>query len=224
MCGRLDLSQPPRLLSWPSYRGMLVGEGLEPLTPRYNVAPTLKVPIVINTPDGLKVGPATWGYLPAWQLTQGNHKRHANARAETAFGKPTFRGPMHKTRAVLLANGFYEWQRDAKDKPLQAFHIRHVDHAPLRIAGFWAWSADHTEPETCLLTIGPNGMMAPIHDRMPVLLDDAQVEAWLDPALPDALLQQLCTPAPDDWLIATAIGNYVNNSRNEGPECLAPAG
>lgn len=135
MCGRLENGAANEFLSWGAYHGMLAGATAAQATePIYNVAPTVTIMVIVPESAGLTMESAMLGYLPAWQVSKGIMRRHVNARSETAFEKPTFRGPLRTSRAVILANGFYEWRRDAKDRPLQAYHICHPDKQPLRIA------------------------------------------------------------------------------------------
>lgn len=219
MCGRLQIAEPELITTWLRQRGVFVAPELEALQPSYNVAPTLAVPVLLASAEGeLRGGTMIWGLWPHWSKTKA---RHANARSETVWEKPTFRGPVNRRRCVLLANAFYEWHRDEKDKPVQAFHIPRSDAAPLAMAALWDWSADKSVGEVCLLTTSPNATMMPIHDRMPCLLDDAGIALWLDPASPKHDLIALLEPTPDDWLSPYPVSNFVNNARNDSPACLA---
>jgi putative SOS response-associated peptidase YedK len=149
-----------------------------------------------------------------------------NARSETVTEKPAFRAAFKRRRCLVPANGFYEWQKQGKGK--QPFYITTPDGAPFAIAGLWEYweGADGSALESCtLLTTSANALMAPLHDRMPVIVAPEDYTQWLGTGrdeTPQALsqLQHLLRPYADDGLVAYPVSTYVNNARNEGADCI----
>ena len=148
-----------------------------------------------------------------------------NARAETVATKNAYRSAFKRRRCLIAADGFYEWQR-LDDKTKQPMYIHRADGDPLAFAGLherWTDAEGLREIHTCtIITTTPNDMMAPIHDRMPVLLAPRDWERWLDPEHDDVDdLQSLLVPAPDSLLTAYAVSTEVNNVRNNHPDLIA---
>lgn len=198
---------------------------LEPLQPRFNIAPTQPVAVVRFGPGARQLAWLKWGLVPSWARDASIGNRLINARAESVADKPAFRTAFRRRRCLVLADGFYEWRRSGAKK--QPFFIRLRDDRPFAFAGLWeSWEgADHSSLETCtILTTGPNELMKPIHDRMPVILASDDYEHWLDPAVQEPeQLAPLLRPYPSDAMLALAVGTHVNNPRNDGPECIVPA-
>ena len=132
--------------------------------------------------------------------------------------KPAFR----KRRALVPADGFYEWQKREGGGPKQPLLIRRRDTEPFAFAGLWEhWRGPEGEVETCtILTTEANAVLGPIHDRMPVILDPASYDRWLDPG--QAKAEELLRPCPDEWLEAFPVSTRVNNVRNDAAELIAP--
>jgi putative SOS response-associated peptidase YedK len=166
-----------------------------------------------------------WGLVPPWAEDQKIGNRLINARAETAAGKPSFRAAFKRRRCLVPADGFYEWQKVGRAK--QPYYIRLKDGAPFAFAGLWEhWQgADGEIIESCtLLTTEANDLMRPIHERMPVMLKPEDFGRWLDRDAPagKALAALLC-PYPAEAMTAYPVSAHVNNPRNDGPACVAPA-
>jgi putative SOS response-associated peptidase YedK len=145
-----------------------------------------------------------------------------NARAETVLEKPAFRTAFVRRRCLLPADGFYEWQTVARKK--QPIHFRFHDARLFALAGLWeTWHGPDGIVESCtVLTTDANDLVRPVHDRMPVILDPAHHDEWLDPALKDgALLRSWLVPYSAAEMEAVPASPFVNNARNEGPACLA---
>jgi putative SOS response-associated peptidase YedK len=203
------------------------------IAPRYNIAPTQESPIVRLSPffDAGEQGEtprelalARWGLVPFWAKDRKIGNRQINARGETVAQKPAFRAAFRKRRCLVPADGFYEWQKTASGK--QPWYIRARGAEPLALAGLWElWDPpEGGEPlatYTIITTVG-NAFMQPLHDRMPVVLDESGRDAWLDPATPAAALQALLVPAPEDRLEAWPVSRRVNSPFNEDAELLAP--
>ncbi|GMV83719.1 MAG: DUF159 family protein [Planctomycetota bacterium] len=211
MCGRFGFNTAKKLIA--EVFGLDEGN-LPDLPARYNIAPTLDIPVVRR--DGRrKLDMLRWGWKPGWSKTV-----LVNARSESAAEKPTFRKALAERRCIIPASGFYEWKREKASK--QAFWIHRKDDQPLAFAGLWTTEQDDdgNSREACLiLTTGPNKVMEPIHDRMPVILAPDDLDAWLEGT---AGFQDLMQPCPAAWLRADAVGSYVNSVKHQGPKCLEP--
>jgi putative SOS response-associated peptidase YedK len=194
---------------------------------RYNIAPGSLIPAVrthLQTAQPEAVA-LRWGFVPSWAKSAEGSAQLVNARAETVAIKPSFRDALRHRRCVIPASGFYEWEHRGRAR--QPWLFRRRDERPFGFAGLWeGWrAADGAMLETCaLITTGPNALMRPIHDRMPVLLAPEQFASWLDPRVtqPDELAPLLCA-APAETMSAIAVSPHVSNVRHEGPACLAPA-
>ena len=190
-----------------------------PRAPRYNIAPTQQVPVVVSAPGGRALRDLRWGLIPFW--AKDASKPMINARSETAAEKPTFRGSMRHRRCLVPADGFYEWQGPAGKK--QPFLFSPPGGGPLAFAGLWErWTGSDGAPldTFAILTTAANAVVAPVHDRMPVILPPDAWAAWLDPATTDAAaLRPLLVPAPDELLTARPLSKHVSSVRNDDPAC-----
>jgi putative SOS response-associated peptidase YedK len=220
MCGRFTLTSPRKVLN--EFLPLL---DIPEVQPRYNIAPTQPVLAVRQLPQDARPEIATlrWGLVPYWADDIKIGYSLINARSETAASKPAFRDPFRDRRCLILADGFYEWQKlDGRKQP---YHIRRRDGKPFAFAGVWdRWRKGDEPVESCtILTTDANELMRPLHDRMPVILDPAQFERWLDPALHKAEeVQPLLAPCPPDWLQTIPVSTHVNNPRHEDAGCITP--
>jgi putative SOS response-associated peptidase YedK len=225
MCGRFSLTVDPGELQ--EAFSLEVPPPAE-LGRRYNIAPTQPVAVIPNeSPRRIEL--FRWGLVPAWAKDPQIGNSLINARSETAAEKPAFRAAFKRRRCLILSDGFYEWQREgagpkARKTPM---YIQMKDGRPFALAGLWeAWQAPDAAAETGLktctiLTTTPNALMAPIHDRMPVILPPTAYAAWLTPGeLPPAQVQALLQPFDPGLMTARAISTRVNNPRFDGPEIL----
>lgn len=230
VCGRYVAASPPDEVA--AYFGSEVA--LPELAPSYNVAPTSDVAAVVQ-PGGEPTAPRLeafhWGLVPRWakEIKIGN--RMINARGETVATKNSFRSAFARRRCIIPADGFYEWRKSAADpKRKQPYYIHRADGEPLAMAGLWErWrdpeaEGDVEELHSCtIVTTGANAFMAPIHDRMPVLLPRTAFDEWLDPDQRDTeALRRLLVPAPEGLLVAHAVDTAVGNVRNRGAELRDP--
>ncbi|MCE9634235.1 MAG: SOS response-associated peptidase [Planctomycetes bacterium] len=197
--------------------------------PRWNVAPTQTVPVVVEGPRGVRrVEPMRWGLVPSWADDLAIGSRMINARAETAATKPSFRAAMRSRRCLVPADGFYEWTGPAGDR--RPLRIRRKDGAVFAFAGLWeVWTKGREPVETfTILTTAPNDLLRSVHDRMPVILDPADFARWLDPDAKDpsavADLAGLLVPCPEEAWEMVRVSRWVNDARHEGPDCVLPAG
>jgi putative SOS response-associated peptidase YedK len=221
MCGRFTLFEPDTILS----REFGVSDFPTP-SPRYNIAPSQPVATVRSAPagSGRELALLRWGLIPSWSKDRAIGNRLINARAETAREKPSFRNAFRRHRCLIPANGFYEWQRRERGK--QPYFIRMRDKRVFAFAGLWdRWeSPDEGVIETCaILTISANAVLAPIHDRMPVILPRTEYARWLDPALLDTdSLAPLLAPSPPDDMLAFPVSPRVNAPAIDDEKCIAP--
>jgi putative SOS response-associated peptidase YedK len=221
MCGRFTLRTTGDVVA--DFFGL---RELPDLPPRYNIAPTQTVPVVRLLPGrrDRELALLHWGLVPAWAGDPAIGHRLINARADTASEKPAFRGPFRHRRCLVMADGFYEWQKQGSRK--QPFYIRRQDDRPFALAGLWDhWDRGEEPFDTCtILTTEANDILSPIHDRMPVILDPADYALWLDPAVHDPRrLERLLKTRPTDDLLAYPIRPLVNSTANDGPACIEPA-
>jgi putative SOS response-associated peptidase YedK len=192
--------------------------------PRYNIAPTQDAPVIRADADGRTLVGLRWGLVPFWAKDPKIGNRMINARGETVAAKPAFRAAFRKRRCLVIADGFYEWQKVAGGK--QPWLIAQADGEPFAMAGLWeSWrpAEDAAPLETCtIITTAANDMMRPLHDRMPAILDGAAIDRWLDPAAEPAALEPLLAPAPDGILRAVPVSRRVNSPANDDPALIEP--
>ncbi len=192
----------------------------------YNVAPTQESLVFVHE-DGRRLGESQqWGWRPPFM----DGRPLPNAVAETAPTKPTFAHAFRFRRCVVPAAGFFEWREEGKARRPFLFSVK--DAEVCAIAGLWtvertvektvAGEAERDVRRFLLLTTPANAVVAPVHHRQAVLLDQDGVDAWLDPSTPPDRLVALCTAFPAEKMEACELSTLVNNYRNAGPEILAP--
>lgn len=194
--------------------------------PRYNIAPSqpvVAIRIELDTTTRRLVQ-LRWGLIPSWAKDPKIGNKSINAKAETVAEKPAFRSAFKKRRCLVIATGFYEWQRQGPVKQPMWIGLR--SRRPFAFAGLWEhWTPAEGEPlETCtIITTEPNELMQPIHNRMPVILAPTSYDQWLDPTFQEAEpLKALFRPYPNDELTAYPVSTFVNNPRHDAPQCLEP--
>jgi putative SOS response-associated peptidase YedK len=245
LCGRFTSTTPIDVLA----EAFAVDEiRTDPVEPRYNVAPTQPILAVATRrpPPGSSakgsraLGTFRWGLVPSWAKDPSVGSRMINARAEGIGDKPAYRKALLRRRCLIPADAFYEWQvrpagPDGKKQGRLPWAIRRRDGAPMALAGLWevwhdpAAAADAAPLRSAvIITTAANGLLSPIHDRMPVVLDRQQWDRWLDPALDErAALESMLEPAPDGWFEAWPVSTRVNKVDQEGPallEAIPPPG
>ncbi|QPM90350.1 SOS response-associated peptidase [Pseudooceanicola algae] len=192
-----------------------------PEVPQFNVCPTTPVATLRAGDTGRRLlAPMRWGFLPHWYKSPTDGPLLINARAETIAEKPAFRAACRTRRCLIPSAGFYEWHR-AGEKKLPWF-IRRRDGQPLVMAGiFQEWESGDTSLMTCaIVTTAANGVLAPIHHRMPVVLAPADWPLWLGEKGKGAA--SLMVPAPEDVLERYRVGGAVNSNRASGPALMQP--
>lgn len=221
MCGRYTLSSPTDLLA-----DLLELDAVPELAPRYNIAPTQEAAVVrFDAESGVRsLDLLRWGLIPFWSKDPGIGSRMINARAETVAEKPSFRTSFKRKRCLVVADGFYEWQ--ATGGPKQPFYFRFEGGGPFALAGLWdRWEKGEGEPieSFTILTTEPNEVVAPVHQRMPVILDHAGMATWLDPGIEEAdRLTPLLGPFPAKGMEGYPVSTYVNSPGNDTPRCIEP--
>ena len=221
MCGRFTLFEADKILS--KEFGV---SSVPPLSPRYNIAPSQPIAAVRtpHTGTGRELALLRWGLIPSWSKDPAIGNRLINARAETAGEKPSFRNAFRRRRCLIPANGFYEWQRQERGK--QPYFVRMRDGRIFAFAGLWdRWeSPDEGVIETCtILTTAANAVLAPIHDRMPVILPQTDYARWLDPTLKDPdSLSPLLVPFPPEKMLAIPVSPRVNAPSTDDEKCITP--
>ncbi|MHA2376574.1 MAG: SOS response-associated peptidase [Candidatus Thorarchaeota archaeon] len=191
--------------------------------PRYNIAPTTQVVTVIQDPIVKLVG-MRWGLIPFWAKDTKIGNKMINARAETVDTNKVFRNPFKKRRCLILADGFYEWQKTGKVK--RPMVIRMKDKEPFAMAGLYErWKAP-TEKiiHSCtIITTEPNKELKPIHGRMPVILRPEFEMDWIDPENQDVQsLKTMLLPYHDNAFQTYEVSTYVNSPRNDSAQCIRP--
>ena len=222
MCGRY--TQTAAFDELAARFGIDVDDGdHDDLTPRYNTAPSLRVPIVVEANGGRRLRMARWGFRPVG--AKGNAPAPINARAETLATSRMFQASLARGRCLVPADGFYEWSAVPGQKRKQPYYVKLKGGGLFAFAGLWApASAESGARATCaIITTAPNELLAPIHDRMPVILQRAAEDRWLkgDPTDGADLLSGLGA-LPAERMEAYAVSTLVSSALNEGPELIEP--
>ena len=218
MCGRYSLTADLGELA-----GRFEFDGdWEAFERRYNIAPTQEVLTVVGG-ETRRAGYMRWGLIPFWAKNASIGSRMINARAETVAEKPAFRNSLRRRRCLVLADGFYEWQRVGKTK--RPYRIVMRSGEPFAFAGLWETWRDPEGtviPSCTIITTTPNDLLKPIHNRMPVILPKDIEEFWLDESVDDPIaLGSVLTPYPDDVMEAYEVSPLVNSAANDGLEVVA---
>jgi len=204
--------------------GITVEEtGLEDLPPRYNVAPSQSVPIVVAHDGGRRIVMAKWGFHPAWM--KDGKLAPINAKAETVAESRLFQEAVQRGRCLVPADGFYEWKPVPGQKRKQPFYVR------LKGGGLFAFAGLYTPPIAragfpatfTIITTTPNELLAPIHNRMPVILEPGDERRWTDAAVTDPAAVLPCLrPLPASLMEAFPVSALVSSPANEGAELVEP--
>ncbi len=223
MCGRFTQERPASELAEIF--------GAEPLVDdpggHYNVAPTDEGLVVVQRGERRAVTAYRWGLIPHWAKDAKVGSRMFNARAETITTSPAFRDPFARKRCLVPVDSFYEWKREGTVR--QPYRVVRRDGRPLALAGLWAgWREPDTDTVRrtfTIVTTTPNDALADLHDRMPVVIDEAAWDRWLDPTPADTS-ELLGLLGPNDGLDLEVypVVRSVNDVRRDGPELIVPLG
>jgi putative SOS response-associated peptidase YedK len=222
MCGRFVQFSHPEI-----YAGLLDIDGMPGgSSPRFNLAPTQPVLVARERNGRRELCPLRWGLVPHWSRGPDRRFSMINARAETLHQRPAYRGPFRYRRCLVPTEAFYEWKAGPTGK--QPYAIRMKSREPFMLAGLWdRWvSPDGSELESCsVIVTAANAVLAPIHERMPVILPPAQWARWLDPHFQDLkALRTLLNLYDPQAMEAFSVSQRVSSPRNDGPELLEAVG
>jgi putative SOS response-associated peptidase YedK len=200
----------------------VAAESAQPLL--FNIAPSQGVAAVRVASGGSReLCSLKWGLVPSWADDVAIGNRMINARAETVATKPAYRKAFGSRRCLIVADGFYEWQKTGRQK--QPFYIRLKDERPFGFAGVWEkWSKAGEPLESCsIITTDANELVAPIHNRMPVIVPPEAYDLWLSPDTQEVeLLQSLLRPYPADGMVAFPVSTLVNSPTRNSADCIQP--
>lgn len=215
MCGRYSLGQSAAALA----EAFQLDE-IPDWTPRYNIAPTQAVPTIAVSSSGKQFRLLRWGLIPSWAKDLDIGSKLINARAETIAEKPSFRSAFKQRRCLVLADGFYEWQRQQSKK--QPYYFQRSDRQPFAFAGLWEhWQGDGHSIDSCtIITTQANDVLSPVHDRMPVMLSPAEYDHWLNPTATPDDLQALLRPYPSQSMQGYPVSSLVNRPTHDSPDCI----
>ncbi|MDQ5826786.1 MAG: SOS response-associated peptidase [Chloroflexota bacterium] len=216
MCGRYTLRTPVDTLA----ERFEIDDTPSSIAASYNVAPTQGVATVLVEGGKRKLEMLHWGLIPSWADDPSIGNKMINARAETVAEKPSFRKAFRNHRCLVLADGFYEWQKTANGK--QPYYIRMEDDSPFAFAGLWErWKNGSEVRSATIITTDANDIVAPIHNRMPVILHPEDYGLWLDPDFDEKEpLTTLLKPYPAEAMEAYPVSRRVNSPSNNEPSCI----
>ncbi len=196
---------------------------LEDLAPRYNVAPSQSVPIVVAHNGGRQLVMAKWGFHPVWMKT--SKLAHINAKAETVATSRMFQAAVKHQRCLVPADGFYEWKAVPGQRRKQPYYLRLKGGGLFAFAGLYtAADTDSGAPATCtIITTTPNDLVASIHNRMPVILERDDEGRWTDARVTDPATVLPCLrPLPAELMEGYPVSTLVSSPGNEGQRLVQP--
>ena len=214
MCGRYTLGDPESIAARYGFQDFHETK----ITPRFNVAPSQVVTTIVSTPGGLRPRAMRWGFHPAW-MTDPKRPPPINARAEGLLEGRLFRGALRHGRVSIPADGFYEWVAVPGGRAKRPMHIRLQGGGLFVFAGLSTTAPDGAE--TCaIVTTSANELIAPLHHRMPVILDPEDEATWLDPETDPGHALALLRPYPAERMELYPVAPLVSSVRNDGPELI----
>lgn len=199
----------------------------KPVKSNYNTSPTQQMPIITNHGEGNEIEIMSWGFRPVWAQDVSSAYKFFNARAETLAEKPMWKKAFATKRCLVPATGFYEWQKNGKEKTPYYIHLKNQEL--FAFAGLYdSWTDKQTgevHKSYSIITTNPNSLMKPIHDRMPVILEQKEENSWLDPEANEdtGFLEHLLDQYKAKEMVAYTVSSQVNTSKNNTPELLKPA-
>lgn len=216
MCGRYTLTREERRLQ---ERYAIIDR--EPFQARFNICPTQDAPVLLID-EQPRIKSLRWGLIPFWAKDEKIGNSLINARCETIHEKPAYRAAFKKRRCLIPADGFYEWMKVPGGK--QPMHIRLTNQEAFAFAGVWEfWKNAEGNPllTFSIVTTEPNELLAPVHNRMPVIVAENDYDQWLDPKLvAREQLESLFRPFPSSAMEFYPVSAIVNNPRHEHPKCI----
>lgn len=221
MCGRFGLTRPEAL----KLERFGISE-LPPLVPRYNIPPSSDILVVRERKGVTDAELIRWGLVPSWAKDPSIGNRMANVRSDTALEKSSFRAAMQKRRCLIPADVFYEWQDVPGQKRRKPHAVAIRDGEIFALGGLWeAWREKDGGAWliTCaILTTEPNELLAPIHDRMPVIVQADDYARWLAPATSEPEVKRMVESFPSELMRAWEVGLLVNDPKVDDARVLTP--
>lgn len=217
MCGRKTLTKGKIEI----IQEMLVDDWGDPWVPSFNIAPTQNTPILLYD-ERRYIKTMRWGLVPSWAKNIKMGSRLINARSETLSEKPSFKNLLKSNRCVVITDGYYEWMRNGNDK--QPYYICHPQNHIMPMAGLWDKWIDENNKEVLsytVITTEPAKPLAHIHNRMPVLLRNDEVNNWIDSNISTELVMNYLSPFENE-LKFHPVSNFVNSPRNNSEICIQP--
>lgn len=199
----------------------------KPIKSNYNTSPTQQMPVITNHGEGNEIEIMSWGFRPVWAQDISSAYKFFNARAETLAEKPMWKKSFATKRCLVPASGFYEWRKDGKEKTPYYIHLK--DQELFAFAGLYdSWTDKKTgevHKSYTIITTNPNGLMRPIHDRMPVILDKCKEDDWLNPDANEDIgfLEHLLKPFSAKDMSAYTVSSEVNSAKHNSAELIEPA-
>ena len=230
MCGRYAITLPPEAV-----RSYFAFVERPDFPPRYNIAPTQPIPVVAADPP-MRGGSRhfilmRWGFLPSFVKDPKDFPLIVNARAETLADRPSFRAALKRRRCLVIADGFYQWRREAgmdgrEHPPPRPYLVRRTSGEPIGFAGLYETWSDPSGGEidtACIVTTAANRLAGLLNDRMPAILEPDAFAAWLDvDGVGAARALALVEPAPEEALELVEIGAAVNRAANDDESLQKP--
>jgi putative SOS response-associated peptidase YedK len=217
MCGRFALKAPPAELATRFGLDECIDFG-----PRYNIPPGTDIPVIRQSPEGKRVlHLLRWGLVPHWAKDLSIGNKLNNARGESVAEKPSFRDAFKRRRCLIPVNGFFEWRAEGKIK--QPYYISLKSGDPMAMGGLWeSWRAPDGSilRTTCIITTGPDEVMAPIHDRMPVIVAPEHWQSWLS-GMPEEI-DGILAPYRDGELQAWPVNRRVSKTQDDDAGLIEP--
>lgn len=220
MCGRFALTPKTKEIEKLLPEIKIDGDFL----PRFNITPGQDIAAITNS-EPSKINNLKWGLIPFWAKDPKIGYKMINARSETITEKPSFRSPFKIRRCAILSSGFYEWQRLDGGKKKIPHYIKLKDENLFCFAGLWeTWKSPNDEiiQSASIITTAPNKLMEQIHNRMPVILNNKNINNWLNPEADIKFLKGLLVPYESNKMESYEVSTIVNNPANDIPECMLP--
>ncbi len=218
MCGRYTLTKPLKAIK----------KHFEPIilncdhNERHNISPGQNNPVVTMTNSQRELKIMRWGLIPPWIKDIKTTKPLINARSETVHQKPSFRDPFHASRCLIPADGFLEWKTEGGKKFPYFIFLNQKDI--FSFAGIWTkWCSQNSLINTfSILTTQANTILAPIHERMPVIIKPSDYKSWLAPDIDSSTLRSLLLPFSDKEMQAYQVSTEINSYKNDRGSLLNP--
>ena len=218
MCGRYGLTVDTSKLQ----ERFDTNNTLPDVQPRYNIAPTQALPVIVrHSPNAMTL--MQWGLIPSWSKEPQVSYSTINARAENLLKSSVYKKPFQSQRCLVPASGFYEWQQTSAGKQPYYIHVQDTDvFAFAGLYDIWRDKQGNELHSYTIITTTPNDLVAPIHNRMPVILRRDDENVWLDQDADQARLLSLLAAYPAAEMSAYPVSTWVNSPSNDSPQVLEP--